>query len=182
MAGFLTQLQPYAVDAPLGTLIFAASAVFVALWSLLAQKKLARGRAAIDFFLKTEMDSAMLKAFEACRVAIGELNKNPTMSQFKTTEHYRAIRTYLNINELMAIAVSKKVFSMQVCYNFWCNTLKTLQEESQSVIDDARKEHNGDRRYDGLIALNRLWCGPARRTAATSSRNSVNASSAASSA
>jgi hypothetical protein len=63
----------------------------------------------------------------------------------------------------MAIAVFKKVFSKQVCYNFWCNTLKTLQEDSQPVIDEACREHNSDRRYDELIALNRLWCGPAAK-------------------
>ena len=108
------------------------------------------------------MDSAMRDAFKAYREAIEELNKNPPMSQFRTTKHYRAIRTYLDFNELMAIAVSKKVFSKQVCYNFWCNMLKTLQEDSQPVIDDARGERNSDRRYDELIALNRLWCGPAR--------------------
>lgn len=158
MTGILGQLRPYAENAPLGTLIFAAFAVAVALWSLVAQKRLARGRAAIDFFLKTEMDSAMLLAFDAYNAGIAELRKNPPMAEFKTTKEYRAIRTYLDINELMAIAVFKKVFSMQVCFHFWCNTLKSVQEESQSVIDDARREHNGERRYVGLLALNRLWC------------------------
>ena len=108
------------------------------------------------------MDSAMLKAYDAYTSGIAELRKSPpmAMAEFKKTEHYRAIRTYLDINELMAIAVDKKVFSMQVCYHFWCNTLKSLQEDSQLVIDEARREHNGDRRYVGLLALNRKWCSP----------------------
>jgi Domain of unknown function (DUF4760) len=156
----LAQFHPYGEDAPLGTLLFAVFAVTIALWSLFAQKKIARGRAAIDFFLKTEMDSAMLKAYDEYNLGLNELRNNPSMIDFKTTEHYRAIRTYLDINELMAIAIHKKVFSMQVCYHFWCNTLKSLQEDSQKVIDEARRERNGDRRYVGLLALNREWCDP----------------------
>ncbi len=157
MTGALELLKPYAVDAPLGTFCLAALTVGVAFWSLNSTKKIARGRGAVDFFLKTEMDPAMLKAFEEYRAAIGVFQQSADLQEFKQTKHYGAIRTYLDINELMAIAVAKKVFSNGVCYAFWCNTLKTLIEETPRIVEDARAEHNGEKRYDGLVALRKRW-------------------------
>ena len=50
--------------APIGTAFIAILAASIALWSLCTQKSIARRRAAIDFFPKTEMDDTMLKAYK----------------------------------------------------------------------------------------------------------------------
>ena len=162
MPWLVTILDPYATIAPLGTLLFAALAFGVAFSTLNAQKRIARGRAAIDFFLKTEMDASMLEAYEKYKEAIEQLKNSSSIQMFKTTPAYDAIRTYLDINELMAIAVSKNVFSMQVCYNFWRNVLREIAEEAKPVIDDAQLEKLGANRYDGIIDLNKLWSGPSQ--------------------
>jgi hypothetical protein len=54
------EIVPYA---QIGTAFIATAALGVATWSLATQKAVARRRAAIDFFLKTEMDEKMLAAY-----------------------------------------------------------------------------------------------------------------------
>lgn len=51
---FIDRVLPYA---PLITTDIAVAAVLIAMYSVLVQRSVARKRAAIDFFLKTEMDS-----------------------------------------------------------------------------------------------------------------------------
>jgi len=49
-------LETVAKLAPIGTALIALSAAIIALLAILAQMHIARRRAAIDFFLKTEVD------------------------------------------------------------------------------------------------------------------------------
>lgn len=49
---------------PIGTVIIALGALGIPTWSLLAQTGVSRRRAAIDFFLKTEMSEKLLIAYK----------------------------------------------------------------------------------------------------------------------
>jgi hypothetical protein len=68
--------------------IVALSALGVATWSVLAQKGVARRRAAIDFFLKTEMDEKLLAAYDNYRAGVDELRKAVDYDDFCKSNHY----------------------------------------------------------------------------------------------
>ena len=53
-----------ATFAPVVTALVALSAAIVATFAILVQKDIARRRAAIDFFLKTEMDNSIIDLYE----------------------------------------------------------------------------------------------------------------------
>ena len=67
----------------------ALSALGVATWSLLAQKGVARRRAAIVFFLKTEMDEKLLVAYDKYRSGIAALEGTSDLETFLKTVHTR---------------------------------------------------------------------------------------------
>src|ERR1700686_4201759 len=105
-------IVPYA---QITTAFVAAAALSIATWSLLAQKAVARRRAAIDFFLKTEMDEKMLGAYNVYVESKGKMRSFSDMKEFCRTEHYDHVRAYLNILELMAVGVHNKTFDERIC-------------------------------------------------------------------
>jgi hypothetical protein len=94
-------IVPYA---QISTAIMATAALVIATWSLLAQKAVARRRAAIDFFLKTEMDEKMLAAYNIYVASKAKIS-GMEIKEFCRTEHYDHVRAYLNILELMSVGV-----------------------------------------------------------------------------
>ena len=64
------RLLPYA---PYATALIALAALGTAIAAILTQTRVARRRAAIDFFLKTDLDHNMLEAHREFRVAVKEL-------------------------------------------------------------------------------------------------------------
>jgi hypothetical protein len=126
-------------------------AVAIAVWSLASQKRIARRRAAIDFFLKTETDAHMLEAHRLYRQAVEVLQSEPDVALFAGSgdyeEHYTALRRYLNVHELLAVGVNHKVFDTKACKAFWsgeledafceCNRLLLhLQREDRTILGD----------------------------------------------
>lgn len=112
-------LEEIARIAPIGTVIVALSALGVAMWSLLAQKGVARRRAAIDFFLKTEMDEKLLVAYDKYRTSVDVLRKATDLDAFCQTDDYHHVRSYLNILELMAVGIENSTFDERICYVYW---------------------------------------------------------------
>jgi hypothetical protein len=83
--------------APIATAIGAGVAAIIAYCSIRVQRAIARRRASIDFFLKTETDSYMLKAweeFEAARVAVSRCTD---LAEFEKTKQWIDLRSYLNL-------------------------------------------------------------------------------------
>jgi hypothetical protein len=148
--------------APLATACVASCALLAAFWSIGAQKRLARRRAAIDFFLKTEMDDKMLEAWENYVVAVKELKNVDSMEKFIPTPNYRHIRAYLNIHELLAVGIRNKVFDRRVCYDFWADVLLNACIESKKVIDHVRSAPIGMATYSDLLKLQQRWTSPKR--------------------
>jgi Domain of unknown function (DUF4760) len=143
--------------APIVTAFIAMCALFVAMRSISTQKAVARKRAAIDVFLKTEMDREMLAAYSGYDAALRNLEKVASIEDFSRTAEYRSIRTYLDVNELISIGINRGVFDERVCYGFWRTILATACRDAAKVIDYARRQPNGEHTYDQLLLLNARW-------------------------
>ncbi len=155
---FIDRILPYA---PLITASIATIAGIVAIISILVTKKIARRRAAIDFFLKTEMDQALLTLYENCQKHIKIINASITpdtkLEELVAAEGYGAVRTYLNIHELIAVGIKNKVFDAKVCYQFWSGILVGHCTAAEAIIIFSRKAPEEEAAYLQLTNLNRKW-------------------------
>jgi len=113
--------------APLMTPAVAVGAGCIALYAVHVQRTIARRRAAIDFFLKTEMDEALLKRFNDFESKVEALNAamtpTTTMAELGVMPDYPYIRGYLNIHELIAVGIRLKVFDEKVSFHYWSGVL-----------------------------------------------------------
>jgi hypothetical protein len=142
--------------APIITAVIAFGAAWLALASLRTQKDIARKRAAIDVFLKTEMDQGMLTAYREYVEGL-ELSK-----QYNNIDQYWAVRTYLDVNELICIGINHKAFDQRVCYGFWVGILNKARTEGVDIIDHVRKSVDGAHTYDHILSVNERWQKPGR--------------------
>jgi hypothetical protein len=111
--------ERYGRVAPVCTALVAFFAALIALTTLNTQKKIAQRRAAIDFFLKTEMDTAMVDAYHNYKASVKEfIGQSSAIVTDENSTRYRDVRTYLDIIELLAIGIHTKVFDENVCYWF----------------------------------------------------------------
>jgi hypothetical protein len=147
-------IVPYA---QMGTTVIATAALVVATWSLLAQKAVARRRAAIDFFLNTEMDEKMLAAYNIYVQSKAKMNTCSDMTEFCRTEHYDHVRAYLNILELMAVGVHHKTFDQRICFVYWCDFIKGAVKDCRPLLDHLRKLPSGSLSYRDLVRLEKRW-------------------------
>ena len=144
------------------TAIVAVCALIAAIVSISIQKGIARKRAAIDFFLKTEMDADTKKSHEEFRKAIDPLkmivtDKGEMQNSFANTEHYWAIRNYLNLHELLAVGVLKGVFDKKVCYDFWSGELVLAYIDALPLIKYVQAQKNSKNVYAELEKLAKRW-------------------------
>jgi hypothetical protein len=152
-------LEEVAKLASVATASIALCALIVAWISICTQKAVARKRAAIDVFFKTEMDKEMLTAYGGYTAALKKLEEATSIEDFSNTTEYQSIRTYLNVNELISIGINRKVFDQRVCYGFWRTILATACHDAAKVIDHARSQENGEHTYDQLLLVNARWTG-----------------------
>jgi hypothetical protein len=147
-------IVPYA---QISTAFVATAALVVATWSLLAQKAVARRRAAIDFFLKTEMDEKMLAAYN---IYVENKTKIPLysdMRDFCLTEHYDHVRAYLNVLELMAVGVHNNTFDERICYVYWRDFIRGAVSDCRPLLDYLRTLPSGGFSYGDLVRLEKRW-------------------------
>jgi hypothetical protein len=150
------------------TAVIAATAGIIALYNIHVQRETARKRAAIDVFIKTEMDEKMIVAYDAFHsgleemrrpgVSIGTFCTHPT-----TRPHYLAIRKYLNVHELIAVGIAKDVLDKDVCYHYWADTLINGYREAKPVIDYVRNRPKNKYTYDDLEKLHTDWADQAAK-------------------
>jgi hypothetical protein len=150
-------LEHVAKIAPAVTALIAFFALSIACISLLVQRSIAQKRAAIDFFLKTEMDKEMLAAYQRYKDAVAELKSTPSLEEFEKTEHYGALRSYLDVHELIAVGIRRRVFDGSVCYNFWCFELSSACGDCQAMIESEQRKPGLSGRYAELVKLNEKW-------------------------
>src|SRR6266487_797878 len=91
--------------APIGTALIALIAAMIALGAIWAQMHVARRRASIDFFLKTEIDKTVIdlyNKFKANAPSIAFLSELPDLPR-SDLYHFRALP---NPSELIAVGVN----------------------------------------------------------------------------
>lgn len=147
-------IVPYA---QIATAVIATAALAVATWSLLTQKAVARRRAAIDFFLKTEMDEKMLTAYNNYVDSKSKIASYSDIKQFCQSEHYDHVRAYLNILELMAVGVHNKTFDERICYVYWCDFIRGTVADCRPMLEHLRSLPPGGFSYGDLIRLEKRW-------------------------
>lgn len=147
--------------ASVAQLVIAAVAMFAfgsAVYGILDQRAVARKRAALDLFLKTELDKAMVETYEKYDAAIGCIRADTSMAEFAKTPEYRLIRSVLNIHELVSVGVRKNVLDEDVCFDFWSDELMDAYRNCKRVIEHARVEPKGTQfTYKDLERLNESW-------------------------
>jgi hypothetical protein len=144
------------------TFAIAVCALVTAIVSISTQKKIARKRAAIDYFLKTEMDGETKKSHEEFKKAIDPLkmivtDKGEMQNSFANTEEYWAIRNYLNLHELLAVGVLKAVFDEEVCFDFWSGELVLAYEDTLPLIRYVQRQKHGENVYAELAKVAKRW-------------------------
>jgi hypothetical protein len=156
----------YAVDfgsAPQwATVLIAAGALVTAIVSIGTQKKIARKRAATDFFLKTEMDRETLESHKRFTEAIDGLkmivtDKGEMQSSFANTKSYWAIRDHLNLHELMAVGLLNGIFDDDVCFDFWSGELVRAYEDTLPLIKYVQNQKHGENMYAELTKIAKRW-------------------------
>jgi hypothetical protein len=143
--------------APIVTASVAVVAAIVAMGSIVVQRRLARKRAAIDFFLKTEMDDKMVEAYKKFHLALDDMKKQASLESFSQSEKYNDIRNYLDICELFAVGIHNKIFDHRICYHYWADTVCNACRDAKSVIEQIRLKPDGEKTYEQVTRLTALW-------------------------
>jgi hypothetical protein len=157
----LSDFETAAKIDPLTTAVIALIAATVALIALFIQRDTARRRAAIDFFLKTEMDNDLIDAyndFNDLVPQIAAIISRPALSKRDTD--YKKLIKWLNICELLAVRVNLGAFSERVAYGYWGYVLPDAFQEGWLFIQCVRTTPDlggGPETFSDLQKLCRKW-------------------------
>jgi Domain of unknown function (DUF4760) len=144
------------------TAVIAVCATAVAAIGITVQWRLARRRAAIDFFLKTEADKHLVDAYDEFWDGIRHMGTMP-IQDFCNSEnadvrkHYFAVRKYLNVHELIAVGIKNGMFDGRTCYDFWSRILIRCVEAARPVLDHIRGRPGHEATYVELESLYVKW-------------------------
>src|SRR5579871_5749326 len=99
------------------------------------------------------MDKSMLQAYNEYIDALKQFKISNDISDLKSNHlrKYNAIRTYLDINELVCIGVNQKAFDQKVCYRFWGGILNRAATDAEAIIKDIRTEPGYEHTYDEIL-------------------------------
>jgi hypothetical protein len=127
--------------APIGTALIALVAALIALYSITI---VARRRAAIDFFLKTETDEKLIdlyEAFKALRLDLKDITTQQQYEEFKKRKQDpRDVRAFLNLLELIAVGIRRHAFSDTISFHYWGDVLLQGWEASRTYVGFMRKD------------------------------------------
>jgi hypothetical protein len=143
------------------TSVVALSAACIALKSIGSQREIARKRAAMDFFAKTEMDKHTLDAHAEYLDGVAEMKKHlgehKACEGFVGSDSYRKIRAYLNLHELMAVGINQNVFDDEVCYDFWKGELLRAYSATRALIKCIQEQPDEKYTYIELTKVAERW-------------------------
>jgi hypothetical protein len=159
LAGYpLSSWEEAAKIAPIGTAAIAAVAVSIAFAAMLLQKDIAKRRAAIDFFLKSEMDPASITAYENFEKVAANAAQLVAQQGFgKTHPDYAHFRHWLNVCELIAVGVNKDAFSERVALDYWGDVLPTTFNDAKPFITFVRETYKTPESFVDLETLVKRW-------------------------
>ena len=146
---------------PLVTATIATIAGGIAYYSIHVTRTIARRRAAIDFFLKTEADKSIVDIFQRFDESLEKVNKEiddgKSLAEITRTPHYKDIHTCLNIHELLAIGVANEVFDERVAYHYWSAALVGHKKKAEKLINFSREAPDDYSAYIGMLKLGEEW-------------------------
>jgi hypothetical protein len=103
------------------------------------------------------MDKPMVEAYAQFQTAIEVLKETTDLQEFIASKHYGPMRTYLNVHELVALGVRKKVFDKAVCYHFWSSVLAGDCKASERIIEYVTSGDGAAGTYYELRQINKAW-------------------------
>src|SRR5437763_384789 len=121
--------------APIGTALIALFAALIALGAILVQMHIARRRASIDFFVKTEIDKTAIDLYRKFKTHAPSMTSVPPLGQ---REDYEDVRAWLNICELIAVGVNRRAFSKSVSYAYWGDVIPESYQTAKQLINNIR--------------------------------------------
>jgi Domain of unknown function (DUF4760) len=147
---------------PIGTALIALIAAMIALGAIWAQMHVARRRASIDFFLKTEIDKTVIDLYNKFKANAQSIAFVPDPLDL-TRSDYEDIRAFLNICELIAVGVNKGAFSKSVSEAYWGDVIPNAYQTAKQLINNIRNTPGEGSRYTyvNLEKLAKRW---AKRT------------------
>lgn len=152
------KLLPYA---PLITPLVGIVAGCIAFYSIHVTRSIARKWATIDFFLKTEVDSSIVKLFQSFDdhvEAVGkEISGGKTLKEIVKSPEYKTVHACLNIHELIAVGIDNKVFNEKVAYNYWSRALVGHCKDAAEIINFSRSDPDDLSAYISMLDLNKRW-------------------------
>lgn len=124
-------LQKYA---QLAVPLIALVAGLIAVSAISAQHKIARRRAALDFFMKTDLDFAVDKLYRSFRDTTDKIERGECITQ----EEYKDLKHYLNILDLCACGIRYGALSEKVTKEYWGDWLPYAFGRAKTVINYMR--------------------------------------------
>jgi hypothetical protein len=145
--------------APIVTAVIALLAALIAVVSILNQRSIARRRAAIDFFLKTQMDATGIELYNDFRRIAPGIAALTSMESFVATPEHSRVRSFLNVCELISVAINENVFSERVSYAYWGDVLPWSFQAAEPLIQYVRQRQGEGTpaTYRDLERVARLW-------------------------
>jgi hypothetical protein len=145
-------------DAPIAIALIALVAASIAYRALRVQRDLARKRAALDFFLKTETDKSMIEALHAYEDSMEKFaNDRDPQVIYHDAAARRRVCAYLNVNELIAVGVDNKLLDEDLTFDFWSDELIGAYKDNIAFIEFMRTKDSAPFSYHALEKLYRRW-------------------------
>src|SRR5262245_64353866 len=141
------------------TACIALLAALIAVSSILNQRSIARRRAAIDFFLKTQMDATGIELYNDFRRIAPGIAAITSMESFVATPEHSRVRAFLNVCELISVAINENVFSERVSYAYWGDVLPWSYQAAEPLIQYIRQRQGEGTPYTyrDLERVAKLW-------------------------
>jgi Domain of unknown function (DUF4760) len=157
--------------APIGTALIVLIAAIIALGAMWVQMHIARRRASIDFFLKTEMDKTVIDLYNKFKANAPVIAFVPDPSDL-TRSDYNDTRALLNICELIAVGVNKGAFSKSVSEAYWGDIIPDAYQTAKQLINNIRTTPGEGSRYTyvNLEKLAKRWAKRNKKATSTTSR------------
>ena len=149
---------------PIATATIALGAAGTAVAAILIQRDVAKRRAAIDFFLKTDLDREIISLYDRFKkIDVSHLRSTPMPAKLDLPE-YRDARTFLNICELIAVGVNKGAFSESVSKAYWGDVLPNAYKKMRAFIRDVRASNDEGGPLPTATLNNYVINGPCQNT------------------
>jgi hypothetical protein len=153
-------LEQWGDIARLGTFGVAFVAAIIALRAVWIQRDIARRRASVDFFLKTEMDPATVDLYDKFKELGPRIKNMEPFEVFSQSDEYKKVaRPFLNICELIAVGINEGAFSERVSQAYWGDVLPDSYLDALPLIQWVRRteDEGNPRTYADLEKICKRW-------------------------